>query len=356
MQEQTEAFGFPFSLEGRAQSGQLLQASAIHILTSDIANKLSIDPPSQRRELSILRSQTPGNDNKTMNNDAKFSSEVTQPSSPPLKLGISSVRNPGTVSPPAKAPPTRSHTIRHGSRNLGCPRNRTDPGTCELYTSASAEPQANPVTVNAVQATCQPAPDLPGPSRCEVLYGSNRTDSGNHELGKITGKTSCEAQAAPGTKPTTAGPEISTGLLNTAVKTTSSYPSPTSPVGSGHQLQATTNGQATGTSNQHSTICVGSSTASSRTHNESAVCTNGTNNTAAYAPNLDPHALITHSSLVASIWPSTTPLANEQFPEFCDLYSTIKSFNLPNAVGAKITLRSGLHPCRPRRKSVHTWA
>lgn len=62
-----------------------------------------------------------------------------------------------------------------------------------------------------------------------------------------------------------------------------------------------------------------------------------------YSPKFDPVALATHSSLVAAIWPTPTPAATSQFPEFCHVYSTIKHFNLPNAVGARVTLPSGLH-------------
>lgn len=62
-----------------------------------------------------------------------------------------------------------------------------------------------------------------------------------------------------------------------------------------------------------------------------------------FTPRLDAAAVEEHSKRVAQFWPHTTPRANEQFPDFCHLYQRIKSYNLPNALGAKITLSSGLN-------------
>lgn len=62
-----------------------------------------------------------------------------------------------------------------------------------------------------------------------------------------------------------------------------------------------------------------------------------------FIPALDSDVVHEYSQRIAGFWPHTTSQANEQFPEFCKLYQRIKSFNLPNALGAKITLSSGLH-------------
>lgn len=62
-----------------------------------------------------------------------------------------------------------------------------------------------------------------------------------------------------------------------------------------------------------------------------------------FTPQLDPAVVAEHSRRVEAFWPHTTQAANVQFPEFCKLYQRVKSFNLPNALGARITVPSGLH-------------
>lgn len=65
--------------------------------------------------------------------------------------------------------------------------------------------------------------------------------------------------------------------------------------------------------------------------------------TCLYTPALHPAAVEEHAQRIAKFWPHTTDEAHEQFPEFCKLYQQIKSFNRPNALGARLTLDSGLN-------------
>lgn len=62
-----------------------------------------------------------------------------------------------------------------------------------------------------------------------------------------------------------------------------------------------------------------------------------------FTPQLDPTTVSEYSQRIENCWPHTTSQAHERFPEFCKTYQKIKSFNLPNALGAKITLPSGLN-------------
>lgn len=49
------------------------------------------------------------------------------------------------------------------------------------------------------------------------------------------------------------------------------------------------------------------------------------------------------SSLIHTLWPSTTISAKKEHPQFCKLYNVIKSYKLPNFLGARIPLPSGLN-------------
>lgn len=62
-----------------------------------------------------------------------------------------------------------------------------------------------------------------------------------------------------------------------------------------------------------------------------------------FAPKLSPQVIEQYARQVSNIWPDPTPLAHEQFPAFCELYNHVKSYRLPNAAGAKVTLKSGLN-------------
>lgn len=53
-------------------------------------------------------------------------------------------------------------------------------------------------------------------------------------------------------------------------------------------------------------------------------------------------ALLRASALIHELWPSTTSTVQKSHPEFCKLYDTIKQHNLPNFLGARIPLSSGL--------------
>lgn len=50
-----------------------------------------------------------------------------------------------------------------------------------------------------------------------------------------------------------------------------------------------------------------------------------------------------HSDMINSIWPHISPLAAQENVDFAHLYTTVKSFNLPNFLGARIQLNSGLN-------------
>lgn len=47
--------------------------------------------------------------------------------------------------------------------------------------------------------------------------------------------------------------------------------------------------------------------------------------------------------MVSQFWPVTTVKAKKLFPEFCALYDSVKTYNLPNFMGAQIEVASGLN-------------
>lgn len=54
-------------------------------------------------------------------------------------------------------------------------------------------------------------------------------------------------------------------------------------------------------------------------------------------------AINKHSAMVKAIWPSFSDRAAQQELDFAHLYSKVKSFNLPNYLGAQLQLNSGLN-------------
>lgn len=62
-----------------------------------------------------------------------------------------------------------------------------------------------------------------------------------------------------------------------------------------------------------------------------------------FLPSFEEKALQEHAHRIKTFWPEPTKHAKVMFPQFCDLYDRVKSFAAPNAVGARITLDSGLH-------------
>lgn len=62
-----------------------------------------------------------------------------------------------------------------------------------------------------------------------------------------------------------------------------------------------------------------------------------------FYPKLSREAVEEHSDRIHRLWPHPTEEAFKQFPEFCRVYSKIKSYNLPNALGARIPVKSGLN-------------
>lgn len=72
-----------------------------------------------------------------------------------------------------------------------------------------------------------------------------------------------------------------------------------------------------------------------------------------FFPALTPELVAEHSHRIASFWPHPTIQAMEEFPDFCKIYSIIKSFNLPNVLGARITLQSGLNLSNWEHELIH---
>lgn len=59
--------------------------------------------------------------------------------------------------------------------------------------------------------------------------------------------------------------------------------------------------------------------------------------------------------IITSHWPNVTNKAKDQYPKFCELFAKIRSFNLPNFLGARIPIESGLNipAWRKRLESYH---
>lgn len=64
-------------------------------------------------------------------------------------------------------------------------------------------------------------------------------------------------------------------------------------------------------------------------------------------PQVDPNIVFQQQAIIASQWPKLTQEAWQQNPDFAALYTDILSFSLPNFLGARRTLDSGLH--------LHQW-
>lgn len=60
-------------------------------------------------------------------------------------------------------------------------------------------------------------------------------------------------------------------------------------------------------------------------------------------PKVDPKIVAKQSQIFKMSWPSLTPQARKKFPKFADLYDSVKIFNLPNFLGAKKIVPSGLN-------------
>lgn len=55
------------------------------------------------------------------------------------------------------------------------------------------------------------------------------------------------------------------------------------------------------------------------------------------------HILASLTEMFATNWPSPTPVAIKQDPQFCKIYNLVKAKNLPNALGARVIIPSGLN-------------
>lgn len=60
-------------------------------------------------------------------------------------------------------------------------------------------------------------------------------------------------------------------------------------------------------------------------------------------PKVDNEVVARQSEIFRSIWPALTHQAVVEFPEFAERYALIKSFNLPNFLGARLTIPSALN-------------
>lgn len=60
-------------------------------------------------------------------------------------------------------------------------------------------------------------------------------------------------------------------------------------------------------------------------------------------PSFDPVAIKEHGDRIKSFWPTPSDHAKRVFPDFCKLYCDIKDWCCPNALGARITIESGLN-------------
>lgn len=64
-------------------------------------------------------------------------------------------------------------------------------------------------------------------------------------------------------------------------------------------------------------------------------------------PGLSEETIAEHRDRIKATWPSTTSHAREAFPEFCATYECIREHKLPNFIGAKLPVKSGL--------KIHNW-
>lgn len=69
--------------------------------------------------------------------------------------------------------------------------------------------------------------------------------------------------------------------------------------------------------------------------------------------NLDVQKITAHYQRVATMWPTLAKQAAADFPDFAKLYTTIKSKNIPNFLGARITLTSRLNLKKWEEKLCH---
>lgn len=60
-------------------------------------------------------------------------------------------------------------------------------------------------------------------------------------------------------------------------------------------------------------------------------------------PKVDPEIVAAQQKIFKETWPSLTPDAREKFPLFAAIYDEVKSYNLPNFLGAKKTIPSALN-------------
>lgn len=60
-------------------------------------------------------------------------------------------------------------------------------------------------------------------------------------------------------------------------------------------------------------------------------------------PKVDSDVVQAQKVIFENVWPSLTDEAAQTFPAFARLYNAVKKFNLPNFLGARITVPSELN-------------
>lgn len=61
------------------------------------------------------------------------------------------------------------------------------------------------------------------------------------------------------------------------------------------------------------------------------------------SPQVDPEVIKKQCEIIKNIWPDISVAASHNHPEFAELYADVKSFQVPNFMGARRTLSSGLN-------------
>lgn len=78
-------------------------------------------------------------------------------------------------------------------------------------------------------------------------------------------------------------------------------------------------------------------------HQISVTCNKNTVHHSIPLPRVDPLVVAEQELIFKETWPSLTSDARKSFPKFAALYDEVKSFNLPNFLGAQKTVPSGLN-------------
>lgn len=67
-------------------------------------------------------------------------------------------------------------------------------------------------------------------------------------------------------------------------------------------------------------------------------------------PSVDQQIINRQYAIFKDVWPTLSPEAQRAFPVFARIYTEVKRFNLPNFMGARVTVPSGLNLLEWERK------